>query len=237
MTEPNDIPVGSYKLELGSSFMESKRGSTGPTFHTLRYDFKPGSVANETETYIGYGANGDVHVAMPSEGENLSVFKGSKKEAKPKECLLFFDRKTNTVRLEKISSNIQVKKTRDVDPATEASLRNGIERLRASSTQETRTPPKKEQRERESSTSSSSSSGSGSESSSDEESDNEKKNDSSESDDDESALVNELNALKPKTEMQAPVQQRAPPPAENLDPKSITCYGLSLSESSEDDEP
>ncbi|VDL74006.1 unnamed protein product [Nippostrongylus brasiliensis] len=81
--------------------------------HGKVHDFKPMSVASsDSDTYIAFGANGDVHVAVPTEGENMTVFKGSKKEAKAKECLLFFDKKTGKVRLEKIASNINVKKTR-----------------------------------------------------------------------------------------------------------------------------
>ncbi|KAK6044597.1 hypothetical protein COOONC_17898, partial [Cooperia oncophora] len=94
-------------------------------------DFKPMSVASsDSDTYIAFGANGDVHVAVPTDGENMTVFKGSKKEAKAKECLLFFDKKSGKVRLEKIASNINVKKTRDLDPSTENVLRSEMARLR-----------------------------------------------------------------------------------------------------------
>lgn len=75
----------------------------------------------------------------------MTVYKGSKKDAKPKECLLFFDKNTGTVRLEKISSNINVKQTRynvyhiifitmfcrDLDKATETVLRTEMARLTA----------------------------------------------------------------------------------------------------------
>ncbi|EPB71809.1 hypothetical protein ANCCEY_09089 [Ancylostoma ceylanicum] len=50
--------------------------------------------SSDSDTYIALGANGDVHVAVPTDGENMTVFKGSKKEAKAKECLLFVDKKT-----------------------------------------------------------------------------------------------------------------------------------------------
>ncbi|VDO73632.1 unnamed protein product [Heligmosomoides polygyrus] len=103
-------------------------------------DFKPMSVASsDSDTYIAFGANGDVHVAVPTDGENMTVFKGSKKEAKAKECLLFFDKKTGKVRLEKISSNINVKKTRDLDPTTENALRTEMARLRTNRVE--RPPP------------------------------------------------------------------------------------------------
>ncbi|CAI4221317.1 unnamed protein product [Auanema sp. JU1783] len=130
MSEAKDIPPGTYKLEFGSTFSDPKR-ETRSQFHTLRYDFKPKSVAsNDSESYIAYGTNGDVHVAVPTEGNNLTVYKGAKKEAKPKECLLFFDKKSGSLRLEKISSNIQVKKARDIDKSTEIVLRNEMSRLR-----------------------------------------------------------------------------------------------------------
>ncbi|MDK0812216.1 ELL-associated factor, partial [Clostridium perfringens] len=90
--------------------------------------------AADTETYLAYGTNGDVHVAVPTEGDNLTVFRGSKKDAKPKECLLFFDKKTGIVRLEKINSTLQVKKTRDLDKSTETVLRSEMARLRAKPT-------------------------------------------------------------------------------------------------------
>nr|CDJ84608.1 ELL-associated factor domain containing protein [Haemonchus contortus] len=130
MAETKDIPPGSYTLELGKTFTEQRRND-GPSYHTLRYDFKPMSVASsDSDTYIAFGANGDVHVAVPTDGENMTVFKGSKKEAKAKECLLFFDKKSGKLRLEKIASNINVKKTRDLDPSTESVLRSEMARLR-----------------------------------------------------------------------------------------------------------
>ncbi|KAK6022789.1 hypothetical protein OSTOST_11498 [Ostertagia ostertagi] len=53
-----------------------------------------------------------------------------RRKQKAKECLLFFDKKTGKVRLEKIASNINVKKTRDLDPSTESVLRSEMARLR-----------------------------------------------------------------------------------------------------------
>ncbi|WKX90992.1 hypothetical protein Q1695_009664 [Nippostrongylus brasiliensis] len=139
MAETKDIAPGSYMLELGKTFSEQRRTDV-PSYHTLRYDFKPMSVASsDSDTYIAFGANGDVHVAVPTEGENMTVFKGSKKEAKAKECLLFFDKKTGKVRLEKIASNINVKKTRDLDPTTENVLRTEMARLRTNKIE--RPPP------------------------------------------------------------------------------------------------
>ncbi|PAV73305.1 hypothetical protein WR25_18885 [Diploscapter pachys] len=130
----NDLPAGNYPLELGTTFRDagkSRQEETSASYHTIRYDFKPGSTTVESDQYIAFGSNSDVHVAVPSEtGDNLSVFKGSKKEVRPKECLLFFDKNTGKMRLEQLNSAIMVKKARDLDSATENALKNGIEQVR-----------------------------------------------------------------------------------------------------------
>lgn len=53
-------------------------------------------------------------VIVPDESmDNLTVYKGSQKPIKgDKECILVFDHTTRQCRLEKISSNISVKKSR-----------------------------------------------------------------------------------------------------------------------------
>ncbi|CAI5439722.1 unnamed protein product [Caenorhabditis angaria] len=247
-----DIPCGTYTVELGKSFQDPKKkpSSSQELYTSIKYDFKPSSVSDQPETYIAVGNNGDVHVAL--DPENLTVFKGAKKEAK-KECYLFFDSRTNTVRLEQISSNIQVKKTRDLDPATEQALRTGIERLRtsenaaASAPMEnnhlpTISPPKKERKE-SSSSSSSASSGSGSDSSSDESDDDKNKNDDDGSSDDDSELLEKL-AAKPQTSS-IPSRDYHPPHHHNISMPNITTtrhnapdcqqLGLNLSESSDED--
>ncbi|OZC06773.1 hypothetical protein X798_06236 [Onchocerca flexuosa] len=111
MAEVREIPSGTYNLKLGESFHE--RGEK-PVYHTLRFDFKPKSLAGEKETFIVFGGNGDVQVAVPGEGDALTVFKGAQKPVKgEKECLLFFDHLTGEMRIEKLSSIMSVKKTRD----------------------------------------------------------------------------------------------------------------------------
>uniref|UniRef100_A0A183E4D0 Ell-associated factor Eaf n=1 Tax=Gongylonema pulchrum TaxID=637853 RepID=A0A183E4D0_9BILA len=69
-------------------------------------------LAGEKETFIAFGGNGDVQVAVPGEGNALTVFKGAQKPVKgEKECLLFYDQSTGEVRIEKLSSVMSVKKT------------------------------------------------------------------------------------------------------------------------------
>ncbi|CAD6190857.1 unnamed protein product [Caenorhabditis auriculariae] len=256
MGDAKDIPPGTYTLELGSSFAHDSRRKPTSSYHTLRYDFKPSSLAADSESYIAYGGTGDVHVALSTEGDNLTVFKGSKKEATPKECLMFFDRNTGTLRLEKITSSMNVKKTRDLDAGTEAALRNGIGRLRATS--KTKSPPvlndhPSSHQEKMSSSSSSSGSDSGSESDS---SDDEKPKKSSATDSDsgsdvdESKLLEEMNAPRTQTGTEPNIERssvfRAEPAFQSMPsfesepaPRSRNgqaALGLVLSESSDDEE-
>ncbi|GMT00948.1 hypothetical protein PENTCL1PPCAC_23122 [Pristionchus entomophagus] len=180
-SQKDGLKPGTYDIKLGGSWDNPSRDRT--TFHTLKYDFKPKSVANETETYVAMGQNGDVQVAVPAENDSLTMYKGAQKAVKEaRECLLFFNPTTGEVRLEKVTSNINVKKTRpgDAEPATEQYLRSEIARLRTSSI--SRTPSEAptqmsssmmneepERKRKTSSSSSSSSSSVGSSSSSDSE--------------------------------------------------------------------
>ncbi|VDN03986.1 unnamed protein product [Thelazia callipaeda] len=128
MAEVRDIPSGTYNLKLGESFNDRREKSL---YHTLRFDFKPKSLAGEKETFIAFGGNGDVQVAVPGEGDALTVFKGAQKSVKgEKECLLFFDHVTGEMRIEKLSSTMSVKKTRGNEDSTTIKLRAEIDRLR-----------------------------------------------------------------------------------------------------------
>uniref|UniRef100_A0A0N5ARD5 Ell-associated factor Eaf n=1 Tax=Syphacia muris TaxID=451379 RepID=A0A0N5ARD5_9BILA len=137
MAEAREIPAGTYNLKLGETFQNNEEKSA---YHTLRFDFKPKSVASESETFLAFGGNGDVQVAVPGEGDSLTIYKGSQKAVKQdKECLLFFDPDTGELRLEKLTSNISVKKTRlvvlfrDTDETNVNFLRNEIQKLRGAS--------------------------------------------------------------------------------------------------------
>ncbi|VDD95466.1 unnamed protein product [Enterobius vermicularis] len=128
MAEAREIPPGTYNLKLGETFQSNVEKSA---YHTLRFDFKPKSVASESETYLAFGGNSDVQVAVPGEGDSLTIYKGSQKAVKQdKECLLFFDSDTGELRLEKLTSNISVKKTRDADETSVSFLRMEIQKLR-----------------------------------------------------------------------------------------------------------
>ncbi|XP_044743473.1 ell-associated factor Eaf-like [Chrysoperla carnea] len=98
------------ELKLGDSF--TKPRSTA--FHTVRYDFKPASVDVNKSATIHVGSNNQITVNVPhldGAGTSQTVFKGSQKPYQ-KECVLIIDKSTGVITLERLASNIQVKKTR-----------------------------------------------------------------------------------------------------------------------------
>uniref|UniRef100_A0A8D2AV09 ELL associated factor 2 n=1 Tax=Sciurus vulgaris TaxID=55149 RepID=A0A8D2AV09_SCIVU len=97
-------------LQLGESFEKHPRCA----FHTIRYDFKPASIDTSCEGDLEVGKGEQVTITLPNiEGSTtpVTVFKGSKKPYL-KECILIINHDTGECRLEKLSSNITVKKTR-----------------------------------------------------------------------------------------------------------------------------
>ncbi|XP_062033009.1 ELL-associated factor 2 [Lepus europaeus] len=97
-------------LKLGKSFEKQPRCA----FHTVRYDFKPASIDTSREGDLEVGKGEQVTITLPNiEGSTppVTVFKGSKKPYL-KECILIINHDTGECRLEKLSSNITVKKTR-----------------------------------------------------------------------------------------------------------------------------
>ncbi|XP_078538576.1 ELL-associated factor 2 isoform X2 [Lissotriton helveticus] len=97
-------------LKLGESFEKQPRCG----FHTIRYDFKPASIDTSCEGDVEVGKGEQVTITLPNlEGSTapVTVFKGSKRPYL-KECILIVNHDTGECRLEKLSSNISVKKTR-----------------------------------------------------------------------------------------------------------------------------
>ncbi|KAJ1175807.1 hypothetical protein NDU88_001092 [Pleurodeles waltl] len=97
-------------LKLGESFEKQPRCG----FHTIRYDFKPASIDTSCEGDLEVGKGEQVTITLPNlEGSTapVTVFKGSKRPYL-KECILIVNHDTGECRLEKLSSNISVKKTR-----------------------------------------------------------------------------------------------------------------------------
>ncbi|CAH2018873.1 unnamed protein product [Acanthoscelides obtectus] len=107
------------KLGLGNEVRELKIGQsfTNPkstAFHTVKYDFKPASVDTNKKATVDVAGNNQVTVTVPhldGAGVPQTVFKGSQRPYQ-KECVLIIDRATGEITLEKLSYNIQVKKTR-----------------------------------------------------------------------------------------------------------------------------
>ncbi|KAL9703876.1 hypothetical protein quinque_007394 [Culex quinquefasciatus] len=109
------------RLKLDSEVRELKLGSTftnpnpRTVFHTLKYDFKPASVDTSKPATLEVGTNKQVTVTVPhndSSGVPNTVFKGNQRDYTRKECVLIIDRVTGEITLEKLNSNVQVKKTR-----------------------------------------------------------------------------------------------------------------------------
>ncbi|KAM6224553.1 ELL-associated factor 2 [Rhynchocyon petersi] len=106
------LHIGSRErvLKLGESFEKQPRCA----FHTVRYDFKPASIDTSCEGDLEVGKGEQVTITLPNiEGSTppVTVFRGSKKPYL-KECILIINHDTGECRLEKLSSNITVKKTR-----------------------------------------------------------------------------------------------------------------------------
>ncbi|XP_032384730.1 ELL-associated factor 2 [Etheostoma spectabile] len=99
-----------HVLKLGETF--EKHPKSG--YHTVRYDFKPASIDTTCEGELEVGKGEQVTITLPNlEGSSapVTVFKGSKRPYM-KECILIVNHDTGEYRLEKLNSNIAVKKTR-----------------------------------------------------------------------------------------------------------------------------
>ncbi|XP_077056304.1 ELL-associated factor 1 isoform X2 [Siphateles boraxobius] len=124
-----------HVLKLGDSFEKRPKSS----FHTIRYDFKPASIDTSCEGELQVGKGEEVTITLPHipvrvcpsavcvcvcvcvcvlthsrpQGSTppMTVFKGNKKPYQ-KDCVLIINHDTGEFMLEKLSSSIQVKKTR-----------------------------------------------------------------------------------------------------------------------------
>ncbi|VVD01924.1 unnamed protein product, partial [Leptidea sinapis] len=109
MADKHSLNYEVRELKLGSSFTNNKVSQ----YHTIKYDFKPASVDVNKMATVDVGTNNQVTVTVPhldGAGVPQTVFKGSQRPY-TKECVLIIDRVTGEITLEKLSSNIQVKKT------------------------------------------------------------------------------------------------------------------------------
>lgn len=99
-----------HVLKLGESFEKRPKSS----FHTIRYDFKPASIDTSCEGELQVGKGEEVTITLPhipGSTPPMTVFKGNKRPYQ-KDCVLIINHDTGDFMLEKLSSSIQVKKTR-----------------------------------------------------------------------------------------------------------------------------
>ncbi|KAM8982035.1 ELL-associated factor 1 [Sarcophilus harrisii] len=99
-----------HGLKLGESFEKRPKSS----FHTIRYDFKPASIDTSCEGELQVGKGDEVTITLPhipGSTPPMTVFKGNKRPYQ-KDCVLIINHDTGEYVLEKLSSSIQVKKTR-----------------------------------------------------------------------------------------------------------------------------
>lgn len=89
--------------------------SDGPSYHTLRYDFKPASVSDEPAVLESH-PNGHVIIKAPNLGGSSSTIFRGQRRPHVKECLLIIDNKTGEMVLQKLTDNITVKATRTGAP-------------------------------------------------------------------------------------------------------------------------
>ncbi|XP_044260142.1 ell-associated factor Eaf [Tribolium madens] len=126
------------QLKIGQSFTNPKSSA----FHSIKYDFKPASVDTNKIATVDVGNNNQVTVTVPhldGAGVPQTVFKGSQRPYQ-KECVLIIDRATGEITLEKLTCNIQVKKTRSESakvPLPQATDRSGT----TTTSMRSQTPP------------------------------------------------------------------------------------------------
>jgi len=98
-----------HPLLIGKSF--EKKNDTA--YHSIRYDFKPGSIDEERKGSLEVEENNSVSVRLPhTDGQGATNYKGSAKPANTKDCVLIIDWETGELRLERVSNQILLKKTR-----------------------------------------------------------------------------------------------------------------------------
>ncbi|OXU16952.1 ell-associated factor Eaf [Nasonia vitripennis] len=141
MAEKLGLGPGVRELKLGPTFTN---GDKSTAFHTMKYDFKPASVDVNKMATVDVGTNNTMTVTVPhldGAGTPHTVFKGSQRPYH-KECVLIIDRNTGEITLERLSCNIQVKKTRSETKSQPLlSVPNNVSTIRPITPIETRRSP------------------------------------------------------------------------------------------------
>ena len=107
-----------YHIARGDSLVESG----GPSYHTLRYAFKPDSVSHATNGSIQLGTSGAVKMHVQTGGARVVSFEGNVEPHKLTEFVLLRD-SDGSLRLERLSQNVKnLKVVRDAPKATAPEL-------------------------------------------------------------------------------------------------------------------
>jgi len=107
-----------YHVARGDSLVESG----GPSYHTLRYAFKPDSVSHATNGSIHLGTSGAVKMHVQTGGARAVHFEGNVEPHKLTEFVLLRD-SDGSLRLERLSQNVKnLKVVRDAAKATAPEL-------------------------------------------------------------------------------------------------------------------
>ncbi|CAF1197661.1 unnamed protein product [Rotaria sp. Silwood1] len=105
-----------YDLEFGDTWNSINDGNSSKyAYHTIKYDFKPASVAKSEQAELSVGSTQDVSITLPNVEGSLTQstkFSGSTKPYTPKECLMIIDPRTGKIVLERLSANVRVKNVR-----------------------------------------------------------------------------------------------------------------------------
>lgn len=124
-----------HDLQLGSTFGKNPSVS----YHSIRYDFQPASVDSRQLSTVEIDKKKSVTVTVPHiEGSSKkeTVYKGVKRPLQ-KECVLIVNNKTGEVTLEKLASNMQVKKTRQEGSTKSANTSRPVTPVESAKTKET----------------------------------------------------------------------------------------------------
>ncbi|XP_008936723.1 PREDICTED: ELL-associated factor 1-like, partial [Merops nubicus] len=112
-TPAGDAEGGRWQ-EGGPSEAGQGRGAAYEVFPRNAHDFKPASIDTSCEGDLQVGKGDDVTITLPhipGSTPPMTVFKGNKRPYQ-KDCVLIINHDTGEYVLEKLSSSIQVKKTR-----------------------------------------------------------------------------------------------------------------------------
>ena len=75
-------PQGSFKVELGETF----NNNSSKSFHTLRYNFKPSSVAWSQHGRLKVNGRGvELQIDGADDGDETTIFRGNVDDAKDNE--------------------------------------------------------------------------------------------------------------------------------------------------------